>query len=70
MTRTLGERVRLAVCERPVETSAGPLHVTVSVGTAAFSRDEPALSAVLGRADQSLYAAKSADRNRTVAAHR
>ncbi|CAO5191644.1 eukaryotic-like serine/threonine-protein kinase [Frankia sp. AiPs1] len=65
----LGERLRRAVCARPVGTSAGPLHVTVSVGTAIFDPDEPSLSAVLGRADQSLYVAKSTGRNRTVSAH-
>ncbi|CUU56876.1 diguanylate cyclase (GGDEF) domain-containing protein [Parafrankia irregularis] len=68
VAHALGERVRLAVCDRPVQTSAGPLHVTVSVGTATVDPDEPALAAVLAHADQSLYAAKSAGRNRTVTA--
>lgn len=62
----LGQSICDGVCETPVNTSAGPVDLTVSVGCAAFG-DEDAV-ALLERADGALYAAKAAGRSRTVAA--
>ncbi|NJC72410.1 diguanylate cyclase [Planosporangium thailandense] len=60
----LAERLREAVGGRPVETDAGPLTVTISVGMAHVDRGEDDLSELLGRADTALYAAKQKGRNR------
>lgn len=57
------ERMREAVTRAPFETSAGPLKVSFSAGVAAQSPDETA-EALLQRADEALYRAKEAGRNR------
>jgi diguanylate cyclase (GGDEF)-like protein len=63
----VAERVRRAIADEPIETDAGALAVTVSIGVACLeSRTEP-LASLLGRADARLYDAKSAGRNRVVA---
>ncbi len=41
------ERLRLCVAERPVETSAGPLPITISVGVASATENCPDLPALL-----------------------
>ncbi|GII23096.1 diguanylate cyclase [Planosporangium mesophilum] len=60
----LAERLRTAICERPVETEAGPLPVTISVGVAHVDSGEQDLSQLLERADSALYVAKQHGRNR------
>jgi len=63
----LAERLRAAIGDRPIETDAGPLTVTVSVGVA--SRDtDMSVAELLGRADRALYQAKDSGRNRVVVA--
>jgi diguanylate cyclase (GGDEF)-like protein len=67
----LAERLRLAVASLPIESPAGPLMVTVSIGHAHFPlRGEPALGweRAIDRVDAALYAAKAAGRNRACAA--
>jgi diguanylate cyclase (GGDEF)-like protein len=64
----LADRMRTAVASTPVDTAAGPIRVTVSIGIAERRPDDTDLSALLGRADQALYRAKQAGRNRVVAA--
>ena len=60
--RIAAERLRTAVAERPVATTAGPIAVTVSIGAAiADQAGDPA--EFLKRADQGLYAAKGGGRN-------
>src|SRR6185436_11318492 len=61
------ERLRLTVAKTAVPTDHAPepLRVTVSVGVAALS-DGESLDELLARADQSLYQAKRAGRNRVV----
>lgn len=61
------ERVRRAVEERTVQTVAGPLSVTVSVGCATHWPQESE-EALFHRADQALYLAKKNGRNRVEAA--
>jgi two-component system cell cycle response regulator len=56
------EALRAEVASQPVETDAGPLDVTVSAGWAVWD-DEPS-HALIARADEALYAAKDAGRNR------
>ncbi len=68
---TLAERIRLAVCDTPIEVSPGVLHtMTVSIGVAGMapSRDErdikAAAESLLMEADAALYRAKQYGRNR------
>lgn len=58
------ERLRRLVAENPVQTDAGPVRCTISVGAAAFFRDCEILEVFLERADQALYHAKRIGRNR------
>jgi diguanylate cyclase (GGDEF)-like protein len=64
----LADRMRTAVASTSVDTAAGPIRVTVSIGIAERHPDDAELGALLGRADQALYRAKQAGRNRVVAA--
>jgi len=61
------ERMRAYVSEKPIETDAGPIGVTISIGLAA----QPGASLTLSRgedlvraADSALYNAKANGRNR------
>jgi two-component system cell cycle response regulator len=60
----LGDRVRLAVQEHPWTEITGELPVTVSVGVATFPAGALLPAALMHRADERLYAAKRAGRNR------
>jgi diguanylate cyclase (GGDEF)-like protein len=59
-----GEEIRKSICLRPVQTTAGPLEITMSLGFALSPNwvGWPA-EKVLQEADQALYAAKAAGRN-------
>jgi two-component system cell cycle response regulator len=61
----LADAIRTEVAARPVSTSDGPIEVTVSIGAASWDA-EPA-DMLRDRADQALYAAKAAGRDRSVA---
>ncbi len=59
------DRVRRLIAEEPIETSAGPLKVTVSIGSAMFDpNDGPDVSNLYNAADRALYASKANGRNR------
>ncbi len=62
----VAERIRSAVAELPPAALGLPGSVTISAGVAIAAPDEPA-AAVLRRADQALYAAKRAGRDRVEA---
>ncbi|MDQ3032633.1 MAG: sensor domain-containing diguanylate cyclase [Myxococcota bacterium] len=62
----IAERARAAFDGSPVATAAGDIAITISVGVASMRADEP-WDALLERADQALYRAKSGGRNRVVA---
>ena len=62
----LARRMRAAVAATPVDTTAGPIRVTVSIGVAGRRPADPDLGALLGRADQALYRAKQDGRDRVV----
>jgi len=57
------ERLRQAMEAEPIHARASDLRVTLSIGVAARSRDDVAVSDVLARADRALYKAKARGRN-------
>jgi diguanylate cyclase (GGDEF)-like protein len=61
----VAERLRIAL-ESHIETPTGILSVTVSIGVAQLSMNEPLLQELISRADIYLYAAKRTGRNRVV----
>jgi len=63
----LAERLRRCVCDAPIVYSGRTLTVTISLGVASGA-GSPARDALLRGADEALYAAKSAGRNRFVIA--
>ncbi|MFC7534513.1 diguanylate cyclase [Actinoplanes sp. GCM10030250] len=62
----LAERIRQAVSAEPVQTAAGPVAVTISVGLTKLSPGDSTLDELLARADHALYRAKESGRNRVV----
>lgn len=72
MSFDIAERARRAVCATPVSTCSGSLVVTVSVGIANLTdlgraHAQPAPQDLMVAADQAMYRAKGAGRNRVVA---
>lgn len=57
------ERVRTRVAETPIETAAGSISITVSIGTASGGGETP-VDDLLRKADGALYRAKAEGRNR------
>jgi eukaryotic-like serine/threonine-protein kinase len=62
----VGEALRAAVAESPIDTRSGPVTVTISVGVAVRRDTDESPDTLLGRADAGLYAAKQGGRNRVV----
>lgn len=60
----VAERVRIAVCGEPIQTSIGPLPVTISSGMASAVRGGLSLDELVYEADRALYRAKAGGRNR------
>lgn len=60
----LAERIRCAVADEAIQTDAGPVRVTISLGVAEMNAQTDDLAAILKRADAALYEAKQAGRNR------
>ncbi len=61
----VAERIRQAVMEAPLETNVGPLEISISLGVAELDEQCADLDDLIERADQALYRAKEAGRNRT-----
>ena len=61
---SVAERVRLAVADKAVLAGRGPLHVTISIGVSEAASSSLDLDSFLRCADEALYAAKRAGRNR------
>ncbi|KQT53808.1 MULTISPECIES: GGDEF domain-containing protein [unclassified Aureimonas] len=60
----IAERLRAAIQAEPFDLPAGPVHVTVSIGLTELQTGEGDLVPAMRRADNALYAAKGAGRNR------
>ena len=62
------ERLRTAIATSPVDTDAGPLPITISVGVAYLSEADGGGDAeiLLANADKALYSAKKSGRNRVI----
>jgi diguanylate cyclase (GGDEF)-like protein len=60
----VAERLRALVENLRFDTARGELRVTVSLGVAQLAHGIPALPTLIDRADQAMYAAKQAGRNR------
>jgi diguanylate cyclase (GGDEF)-like protein len=63
------ERIRTGIAALCLQTDAGPLRFTVSVGVAVLHWQHPGWAELLRAADAALYEAKGTGRNRTVLAH-
>jgi diguanylate cyclase (GGDEF)-like protein len=64
--RNIAERIRLQIAEIPFDTERGPLKITVSMGVATLTPDCPHLTALINSADDALYEAKKAGKNRVI----
>lgn len=65
----LAERIRAAVAEHPFHPNGSDIHVSVSIGLATYPMPDHGVKSkdgVLSAADQALYAAKRAGKNRAV----
>jgi len=60
----VAERMRQKVAESPLDIGGGALRLTVSFGVACARDDQDDAEAAIRRADEALYAAKNAGRNR------
>ena len=61
------ERVRSSLAATRVASDEGPLAITVSIGVADWSGTKDTVESMLTRADEALYASKSAGRDRVTA---
>lgn len=60
----VAERLRETIARTRLETDVGAIQVTASLGVAALRDEDTAFQDILRRADQALYKAKEAGRNR------
>jgi diguanylate cyclase (GGDEF)-like protein len=63
----IAERIRLRVAEASFPTQVGNLSITISLGVCELADNIQDLKSLIARADQALYNAKNAGRNRVVA---
>ncbi len=59
----IANRIRSAICDAPIETEAGPLAVSASIGIAQSTADTLDLGSLLDKVDRALYESKQAGRN-------
>jgi diguanylate cyclase (GGDEF)-like protein/PAS domain S-box-containing protein len=67
--REVAERLRMLVSELSFHTERGELSVTISLGIAGITAEVHSLATLIDRADQAMYAAKQAGRNRVAEYH-
>lgn len=67
--RHIAERLRRTLEHTPIQTDAGPLNVTISIGIIShpISETDLPIHKLVQRADQAMYLAKRSGRNRVVA---
>jgi diguanylate cyclase (GGDEF)-like protein len=65
----IAERLRAAIATSPVDTDAGPLPITISVGVAHLTEADGDAEILLANADKALYTAKKGGRNRVILHH-
>lgn len=58
------ERLRQTIERSPIQTSAGEICITLSIGVTLFKCDDASIDSVAKRADDALYVSKNAGRNR------
>lgn len=65
---SLAERIRVKAAEMNMPTSKGEASVTLSIGVVEIDREThlESVEDIFRRADQAMYSAKQAGRNRTV----
>jgi diguanylate cyclase (GGDEF)-like protein/PAS domain S-box-containing protein len=61
------QRICVSVAEQPIDYGSTPFSITISVGIAGLTSAGESLESLLEQADQALYWAKAAGRNRVVA---
>ncbi|HEY6832491.1 MAG TPA: sensor domain-containing diguanylate cyclase [Pseudolabrys sp.] len=66
----IGECLRLRVMNAALAAPGGSVHITISLGAATLRGSDSGIDDLLRRADDALYAAKAAGRNRLVSAER
>jgi diguanylate cyclase (GGDEF)-like protein len=64
--KKLGEKIRVRIAERAFEKDGVVVRPTISAGLAAFPDDGETADVLLAKADEALYRAKRAGRNRVV----
>lgn len=62
----VAQRLRRTIARSPIHTEAGPIPLTITVGGTVLDSDRAHLEMLLDRADNALYTAKTAGRNRVV----
>ena len=62
----VAERICRCVAEKPIDTQAGPIKVTVSAGVSCMSDTASELDILIDQADNAMYAAKQNGRNRVM----
>ena len=65
----MAERLRRAVCDHAIRCQGLRLELSLSIGVAMFDDEREDIDAVLARADQAMYRAKQAGRNRVQGLH-
>ena len=65
--RLVAERLRQSLHNESIQTEAGPMRITISIGVAEMT-DTDNLKSLIARADGALYEAKNSGRNRVVLA--
>ncbi len=54
----IAERLRKHIARMPITTTAGPIHITVSLGTASLSSESPNIAKLVDSADYAVHLAK------------
>lgn len=64
----IAERLRLTIASKTIFCKLSPINYTISAGVTTFSKYDLSVENILARADDAMYAAKKAGRNRIIIA--